>query len=257
MNMYKCSCRRRIAVTSTTLAALLASGCMSASLASNTGPRPLGWRWSTAPRQKAQVGDEVRFDFVLQDWRGRFVEPLGLADYCATMIDGRRLEAEPDVHGHFTFTHEFSHVLPGTTFKVTTTAYQQRGGRDFMRVRGEWLHSDSPYEEPDRKIRADSILITIYEAPIQLTIADCREDLDADTGVMRIRRVDGSITSVYVDRPGRPGFTLFGPDADRRYRIHYLPKGNELNPIGTTDVDFIIYDRAGQAHEVSLTIDTP
>ena len=239
------------------LLAVLTGGCISASLASSTGPRPPGWQWSMARRQQAHVGEKVRFDFVLKDWRGRRVKPFGLANYCATTIGSRRIEAEPDIHGHFSFTHDFSSVRPGTTLKVTTTAYQQRGGRDFMQVRGEWLHSDSPYEEPDRKIGADSIRITIYEAPIELTIAGFTEDLDPDTGVMRIRRANGAITSVYVDRPGRPGFTLSGPDTDGCYRVHYSPKGNELNPVGTTDVDFIIHDRAGQAHEASVTIDTP
>ncbi|MGB2988306.1 MAG: hypothetical protein WBE26_20745 [Phycisphaerae bacterium] len=203
------------------------------------------------------VGEEVRFDFVLQGLFRRFVPPLGLADYCIATVGSERIEAEPNTVGHFQFTYTFDHVTPGEKVKVQATAYRQRGGRDFMRVRGRWLHSDSPYDLPDQKTAKDSIRFIVYEVPIELSMVQPPDDLEPESGVLRIRRTDGSITPVYIDRPHRPGFAITGPGADGHYRIRYTPKGAELNPIGTTDVEFVIYDTAGNPHYASTTLDTP
>ncbi len=238
-------------------AAIAVGGCVGGSLASNTGPRPPGHRWSVARRQMVHVGETVRFDFVLKDMLGRLVHPTGVAEYCVTFIGGQRLEAVPDVHGHFGFVHTFDDVRPGDRVIVKTTAYRQRGGRDFMKIRGQWYQSDSPYELPDKKVRSDSIRLYVYVAPIELTIPRPPDDLDPETGVMRILRSDGSTRSIYLDRPGRPGFTITGPEPAGRYRVGYLPSGDELNSGGTTEVEFTIYDRSGQTYHAAVTLETP
>jgi hypothetical protein len=69
--------------------------------------------------------------------------------------------------------------------------------------------------------------------------------------------VNGSPTSIYLDRPHRPGFSITGPEPDGYYRIRYVPSGMELNPIGTTEVEFVVYDTAGHPHYASTTLDTP
>jgi hypothetical protein len=204
------------------------------------------------------VGEEVRFDFVLQDPTTRkFVSPVGRVDYCVATVDAQRIEAEPNTAGHFQFSHTFDRAKPGDKIKVQATAYRQRAGRDFVRVHGQWLRSESPYELSDSKAAWDSVSLTVYEAPIELRIARPPDDLDPETGVLRVRRSDGAITSVYIDRPHRPGFTVTGPEPDGHYRIRYVPKGNELNAIGTTDVELVIYDTAGNPHYASTTLNTP
>ena len=238
-------------------AAIAVGGCIGGSLASSTGPRPPGHRWSVVGRQMVHVGETVRFDFVLKDALGNLVQPTGLADYCVTYISGERVETSPDITGHFSFSHTFDDVRPGQTVNVKTTAYRQRGQRDFMKIRGKWHQSPSPYELPDRKGRSDSIWLEVYVAPVELTIPQPSDDLDSETGVMRIRRGDGSITSVYIDRPGRPGFTIIGPEPAGLYTVRYLPWGDELNASGTTEVEFTIYDRSGQAHYAAVTLETP
>lgn len=238
-------------------ATIAVGGCVGGSLASNTGPRPPGHRWSVARRQMVHVGETVRFDFVLTDALGRLVQPTGLADYCVSYISGQRLEASPDITGHFGFAHTFDDVRPGQTVTVKTTAYRQRGQRDFMNIRGKWYQSDSPYELPDKKVGSGSIRLEVYAAPVELTIPQPPDDLDLETGVMRIRRGDGATTSVYIDRPGRPGFTITGPEPAGRYQVRYLPWGDELNASGSTEVEFTIYDRAGQAHYAAVTLETP
>ena len=232
-------------------------GCISGSLASNTDRHPLGYRWSDASRQMVHVGETVEFDFVLQDLWRRFVPPLGLADYCVTVINGKRLESEPNAAGHFQFAYAFNQVTPGEKIEVRTIAYQQRGHRDFMRIREKWVYAESPFNRPDRKVAADSIRLTVYQAPIDLAVVRPPDDLDPESGVLRIRRADGSTTSVYLDRPHHPGFTITGPEPDGYYRVSYRPKGNELNPVGTTDVEFEIYDTAGFPHYASTTLETP
>ena len=237
--------------------AAISAGCTSGSLATNSGPRPPGHQWSVAGRQMVHVGEEVSFDFVLQDWSRDLVNPVGIADYCVAHVDGQRIEATPDVAGHFQFSHLFDQFAPGDKINVKATAFRQRAGRDFMNIRGEWLQSDSPYEEPDRAVCGDSVKLIVYQVPIELALVRPADDLDPDTGVLRIRRADAPTTSVFVDRPGRPGFTMTGPEPDGYYRISYQPSGKELNPTGTTDVEFTVYDTSGQPHHASVTLETP
>ena len=194
---------------------------------------------------------------MLKDVWGRRVEPLGRADYCTATIGRDRVEAEPDAHGHFRFSYRFADIRPAEQIKVTATAYRQREGRDFMKVRGEWLHSDSPFEQPDRKVAADSLVLIGYERPIRLTLPAPAAEWEPATGVLRIRRDDGTVTSVFVERGDRPGFRLSGPDADGGHQVDYVPKGSELNATATTPVDFVIYDTAERKYEAGLILDTP
>jgi len=232
-------------------------GCVSASLATSTGPHPLQQRWSMASTQEAHIGEQVYFDFVLTDWRGRFLGPTGIADYCVAMIGGERVEADPDAKGHFRFSYTLDHASAGENLKVTATAYQQFDSRDFMKIGGRWLKADSPYAQPDRKVAGDSVKLTIYQTTLDMQIARPADDLDPESGVLRFQCVDGGGGPVYVDKPGRPGFKIGGPASDGYYRVEYRPTGGQLNPTGTTEVEFTIHDLGGQRHVVSQTLNTP
>ncbi len=232
-------------------------GCVSASLASDTGPRQQGHRWSTEARQQAHVGEEVRFDFVLQDASKSFLSPTGVADYCVAMIGKRRIESEPDEFGHFTFTDRFDDARAGDEVAVRAIAYEQQGSRDFIRVGGQWLEADSPYAVADRKVAEASVVLSFYQSKVDLGIARPADDLDPETGVLRIRHSEGSIATVYVDRPNRKGFVIAGPGADGFYHVSYLPRGDEVDKTGTTEVEFSIYDLAGQRHTVAQSLPTP
>lgn len=254
------------AVTASMLAVTAAGfgGCISASLATSTGPHPPQQRWSTASTQSAHVGEQVHFDFVLTDWRGRFVGPTGIADYCVaipsrlrTGIGEERIEVEPDAKGHFRFSYPLDRVRAGEKLKVTATAFQQCDSRDFMKIGGRWLKADSPYAQPDRKVAGDTVQLTIYQTTVDLKIARPADDLDPESGVLRFRCIDGGGGPVYIDKPGRPGFKIGGPEPDGYYRVEYLPTGSQLNPTGTTDVEFTIHDLGGQRHVVSQTLSTP
>ena len=240
-----------------------AGGCISASLASTTGPLPPGGTWSTAPRQRVHLGETVRFDFLLVDWLSNPIDPLGIADYCVVFIDGERIETEPDARGHFRFQYTFDHrhspngLAAGDRLTVEATAYRQRARRDFMKVAGEWLTSESPYEIADSRVASASLTLEVYEAVIELTIDRPDFDLDPDSGVLRIRRRDGRVVSVYSDKPGRAGFLLTGPDVVGRYHVTYRPDGDELDPNGTTEVEFEVYDVSRTPHRTTTRIETP
>ena len=250
--------RRRVAI-GLSLGALLAGagGCTFASLASTTGPVPPGGTWSTAPKQRVHLGETVRFDFLLVDWLSNPIDPLGIADYCVVFIDGERIETEPDARGHFRFTHKFVQLAPGDRVTVQADAYRQRAHRDFMKVAGEWLTSESPYEISDSRVAGARLTFEVYEAVIELTIDRPAFDLDPDSGVLRIRRRDGRVVSVYSNKPGRAGFLLTGPDADGRYQVTYRPGGDELNPNGTTEIEFEVYDVSRTSHRITTRIETP
>ena len=173
------------------------------------------------------------------------------------MIGSERTEAEPDERGHFRFSYALDRARPGDKVPVTATAYQQRGSRDHMKIRGQWLSADSPYAEPDRQIAGDSIQLTIYQTKVEMKIVRPADDLDPESGVLRLQRLDGTAAPVYIDKPGRPGFRLDGPEPHGYYRVEYQPSGEQLNPTGTTEVEFSVYDLGGQRHVVSQTLSTP
>ena len=154
-------------------------------------------------------------------------------------------------------TSRISYWKAGDVVEIRAAAYQQRGSRDFMKIAGQWLHNDSPYELPDRKGASDSITLTVYESPIELTIPRSGTPLDPQSGVLRIRRNPESVVSILIDRPDRPGFSLRTPDKAGRYVIRYLPDGKELNAFGKTEIEFTIRDVVGKPITVQLVIETP
>jgi|GEM_PF-2382821 len=253
--------RRYVLVATACVASLLsASGCVTASLATSTGPRTSG-DWSVARRQRAHVGEEVQFDFVLHDPLHPFQEaplsPLGIADYCVAIIGNERIETEPDMRGHFSFSHRFTDVRTGQTVLVEAAAYRLKGRRDYMRIAGQWVRGSSPYDKPDKRVAADSVRLQFYEAPIEIVLEPSGDDWLIEAGRLDIRRLDGTVSTVLPDRLDRRGFTMSGPDTAGRYRVKYVPSGTELNPTGSTQAVFIISDRSGKTHRLEETILTP
>src|SRR3989304_5586527 len=98
--------------------------------------------------------------------------------------------------------------------KVTATAFQQRDSRDFMKVGGRWLKADSPYAEPDSRVAGDAVQLTIYQTTVDIIIARPADDLDPESGVLRFQCADGGGGPVYLDKLGRPGFKIGGPEPD-------------------------------------------
>ena len=168
-----------------------------------------------------------------------------------------RMEVEPDPTGHFGFVHRFQNVSKNKPVQVAVTAYRQRGPRDFVRVRSEWIAVETASRQPDEAVASASLALTPYQAAVDLRLVRPPDDLDPDTGVLRLSRIDGRTTSVYVDRPNRRGFRLEGPSADGYYRARYEPTGDEVNPTGTTPVEFSIFDVVGQRHTASVELSTP
>lgn len=80
-------------------ASLGLGGCLSGSLATNTGPTgPHGW--CTAKEQQAHVGETVGYSFILKHpFHKRPIAPYGYADYCVATIGRERVECEVDPGG--------------------------------------------------------------------------------------------------------------------------------------------------------------
>lgn len=254
---FVCSIRRigRVGLM-TAIAGVLSSGCVSGSLATSTGSRPDGFAWSPDPEQYAHVGEDVSFDFVLTNALDRFLDPVGIIDYGVAVIDGERIEMEVEPTGHLTFSREITAEV-GSRLDVTVTGYRQLAGRDQIKVGTEWVRSASPFEQPDKKVASDSVTLMVYQAQVHLRLPSPPAALDPETGVMTLTSDRESPVSVYIDRPGRPGFRITGPDADAYYTVTLDPPGNVLNDHGTTKVGFTIYDLSGQRHMISDEIETP
>jgi len=239
------------------LVACAGAGCVGGSLATNSGPRSAGSRWSAAANQKIHVGETVEFDFVLHDAWQRFVRPGGIADYCVLQIGDKRVEAIPGPYGHFDFTHTFEDVAPGAVIDVKVEAFRQRGAKDFVEIGELWMPTEAFSRDPDASVCRDKIRLTAYQSAVSFQVARPADDFDPATGVLRLRKPDGKTTSVYVNRPTRRGFILDGPEPAGYYRVRYQPRGFEVAHTGTTAVTFTIYDVGGQRHVTQLELDTP
>lgn len=252
--------RRTLVIIGAAMTLMQGTGCISASLASSTGPRSSG-QWSVAKRQRVHVGERVQFDLVLRDPFRPFQEaplsPTGIADYCVLTFADQRLETEPDLRGHFTFEHEFSSAQPGQVQSIKAEAFALRGRRDYMRIGDQWLRSESPYDEPDRPVADDSIKLVFYQATVDLTLGPVTDELMASTGRLTFRKHDQSALTIFADSPEAAGFVLSGPDPAGRYRVQYQPRGAELNATGTTAVVFEIQDRSGRVHRMESVVETP
>ena len=235
---------------------LLGAGCIGGSLATSTGPRVRGL-WSVAAEQHAHVGEEVLFDFVLtRPMDRRPLDPVGIADYCVLQIGEARRIAKPDFDGHFRFSHTLTDQSAGSRIKAIATAYRAVGHQDLAAIAADSAALDGAVDDVDQKQAADSVRLVIYQAKIDLTIPKTASPLDPASGRIQIRKADGSVTSVYQDRPNRRGFTITGA-ADGGYTISYLPRGDELNPTGTTDIEFTVYDQNARRHALSQKLATP
>jgi len=262
MRWCNCACNRvakgRFAALSASAAAVLtgATGCISASLATSTGVAPPNATWSNERYQSAHVGESVKFDFVLTDAFGRPIDPVGIADYSAAYVGDERIEVEPHPAGSFRFQHTLT-APPGTDVDVEVTAYRQRAGRDFAKIGERWVATASPYAQPDRKMARDVVTLNVYQVEVALRIPRPADDLEPESGVLRIVRDDGHVTTVYIDRPNRPGFVVTGPEPDGYYTVTYAPTADMVNRHGTTRVEFQIHDLAGHRHEHVKMIETP
>jgi hypothetical protein len=97
----------------------------------------------------------------------------------------------------------------------------------------------------------------VYESPIELTVATAGTPLDPETAVLRIRKSPDSAVSIFINQPDRPGFSLDGPDDDGNYIVRFMPRGDELNAFGQTEIEFTARDVAGRPLSVRSTIETP
>lgn len=213
--------------------------------------------WSVANEQFAVAGEQVAFDFILtQPFKKQPLDPISIADYCILELGDQAQVSEPDFNGHFRFTQTLGRLAPGAEVTAKATAYKTFGRRDVRLIPDGGLVRHPTGDDPDRRVAGDSVRLRIYQAQVELEFPQPPDELDLETARLQIRRDDGSITSIYPAVADRPGFRVDGP-TDGRYRISYTPAADELNATGTTDVQFVVYDRTGQRHELSATIETP
>ncbi len=232
------------------------AGCLSGSLASDTGSRQEGRKWSLDSVQQAHVGETVKFDFLILDSFGRAVRPEDVSDYAVLTVGDERHQTEADLHGHYSFSHSFQSVRPGDRVAVRATAYRQRDQRDYMKIGGEWLRYPGATDREDAAVGSDSVRIEIYQAVVDLSLEAPGAEFSAGAGVLEMIRRDGNRRIVYAATDGRRGFSLTREGGDR-WRIRYEPTAEELNESGQTLARFAISDAAGRRHEVEGQIDTP
>jgi len=233
-----------------------ASGCIRGSLATDTGYSTEG-AWSAAKVQDAHIGETVTCSLILREsFKKERLSLLGVADYAAAQISSDRVEAEPQ-SGRFVFRYTFKDVDPGRTVKVSARAYRIRKKKDYMKIQGQWLRSQSPYELPDRNVGADSLKLRFYQSRIEYSFEAPRTKLDWATSRLVITRKDKQISTVLMEKANRSGFTVNGPDRKGRYCIQYFPLAEQVNKTGETSVALYVLDINGQQHTYKFEFDTP
>lgn len=233
------------------------SGCITGSLATNTGPS--SGRWSTANKQYVHAGEEVSFSFVLT--KGLFertpLHPYGHADYCLATIGSQRIEADLDEGGHYRFDFVISDRRSGEVVPVRVVAYRRLGSRDIMKIGDVWIRGEDPYDQPDLEVADDTLELIVYRSRIELHIEESPAGLDMAGGRLELVRDDGSMVTVLSGRDRHRGFRYFGPDKNGRYRVVYEPTADEVNRSGGTEVRFVVDDRAEHRYSTETVIETP
>ncbi len=233
------------------------NGCVYGSLASNTGFSS-GGVWSVAKVQDVHVGETVRFSFVLRErFRDGRIELLGIADYAAANILDERIEVEPDVSSAFLFENKLKDVPAGRIVDVEVAAFKIRGTRDYMKIRGRWQHSISAVDEPDNLVGQDRLRLRVYQSEIDYSFAKPRADLDWATARLVLTRDDGRASTVLMDQPHRPGFTMNGPDRKGNYHIQYFPLAEQINSSGSTRASLKVLDVHGVQQSFEFDFETP
>jgi hypothetical protein len=250
--------RRRIAGTliAGVFLACVVGGCVSGSLATNTGARA-GESWATASRQPAHVGETVQFSFVLKrPMEDKSMHALGVADYCVFDIGGERYDVDVDESGAFRIEHGLTQARAGDKVRVTAVAYREYGPRDHRRVAGEWLKNQSPQNEPDQRVASARVTLEVYQSSLELDVPPLPDGLDPSTARLVLRPRGRRDVVLYAHRPPRRGFT-FDVSPNGGWRVTYLPSGDEVNPTGATPTEFSIFDNAGNRHEFRTELATP
>ncbi len=211
-----------------------------------------------APLQHAHVGEKITLSFILrQQFQKSRIDVNGIADYAVASILDERIEVGPDTNSAFLFTHRLAGVTSGQVVAVEVAAHQTRGSKDYMKIRGTWRRSISAAEEPDELVARDSIKLHIYQSRIDYRFANPQVDLDWSTARLVITRSDEKVSSVFMDRPARPGFTMNGPDQNGYYSIQYFPLADQINKIGTTRAALKVLDVNGLEQSHEFEFDTP
>jgi hypothetical protein len=158
--------------------------------------------------------------------------------------------------GHFTCAYRFDREEPGTECKVEATLYRIAGERDPVDAAGDWRAAMQRDDDADTRVASDSVTIIVYQSRAELQVSASAGDMDFASGRLQIRRADGSATTVYQNRPRKHGFQVTGP-VDRRYTVTYEPRVEEINVIGETEVELVVYDSGGERFVVTGSFPTP
>lgn len=232
------------------------SGCVTGSLATTTGDLR-GGTWSIDPVQHVHVGEHVRFSFVLKKPLARdSISAIGLADYCVFRI-GVDADAVPvNADGRFLYSRDFGDAKPGTPINVIATAYRTVGTQDGMKVAGEWIQNESPYDEPDARVASAVVQLVPYQAVVTFDVAPELRGADFDSAVLTLYGPNESPTRILKQTPTRAGFTIDWSDGAGG-RILFEPTWRQINASGQTKAELSILDSTGTERVLTKFVPTP
>jgi len=236
--------------------AIAAGGCISGSLAANTGAGP-GESWSTASRQAAHVGETVELSFVLKKpLENKSIDAIGLADYCVFSIAGEHHDVDVNGDGAFLLSCPLTDMVEGDAVRIQAAAYREVGARDYRRIADQWVAAEHEGNEPDQWIASAGLTLEMYQSRLRLPVQPHSHPLDWTTGRLVLQRRDGRETIVYAEKPPRRGFQV-APLPNGGWEVTYTPGGNDVNPTGTTLAVFSVFDESGERQEYHQEFATP
>ncbi|MCG3137669.1 MAG: hypothetical protein HJJLKODD_01518 [Phycisphaerae bacterium] len=235
---------------------VLTTGCMRGSLATDTGWSADG-PWCIERVQQAHVGETVRCSFVLLDTHGRRVSLWDAADYAVLLMGGERYETRPNIDDRFEFEIPLGEVASGQRVTLQAEAYLQQDKRDYMKIAGRWLRTESTSDIPDDKVADGHLRLEIYQCRICYRFAAPSQPLDWSLARLTLTRHDGSSSDIFVQKEDRPGFVVVGPDQAGELELQYEPTIEQINRTGTTSAVLAVHDLQGQLHRFAWDFPTP
>ncbi|NIA21152.1 MAG: hypothetical protein GWP05_04080 [Anaerolineaceae bacterium] len=235
------------------LIAPLAAGCFSpATMYADTRTLAKDGFTNKSP-QWAYQGEPVTFDFA---------PDYGLTDYAVFYLpDGSRRYVDKrqttDTGPNYRAVGTFKAGREPRTYTIEAIAFNVRRQNDWYWDKDDkqWVYHRTQGDQPDFKVGSAKMEVICYRVEIRIQFSPGSRRV-ADI-VMVLLKGDGSRTRRRLKVGDEPGLEIIGPDNRGKYSARYVPKWNEVNRVGKTDVELQLTFGDGTQQVIRREIDTP
>ena len=203
--------------------------------------------------QWAYEGEPVTFDFA---------PDFDVTDYAVFYLpDGSRRYAgrleTVDTTPYFRAIGGFTAGREPRTYTVEAVGFNVRQQNDWYydKDKKQWVYHLTQGDQQDYKTGSARMKIICYRVELDMPFSPgSRRVTDV---VIIIIKGDGIRVERRLKIGDEPGLEIIGPDSQGRYSARYVPKCNEVNRVGKTDVELRLTFADGTQQVIRQEIDTP